>query len=428
MIEGFNNQVGYYCLHAKIDGYNLRKIIMLVQPKHKFLFIILFGILWVKGASLLSMPYLTLYLSKNTSLSMVAIGLIVGCQPFALCFGGVVGGYLSDIFERKMILLYSVLLSSLVYFGFYFASEHFSGMILAISFAGLNLINGFSSALFSPVARAILTTIADNQEENVKYLHARYLAINLGATIGPLLGAYAGIVANNTAFLVTGISYLLYLGFLFLVSRQDAANNEYKHINIERQKFFDSLFLLIKNKAFLYLLLSLTIFNILYVQLTSNIGLIISQNITNGVVFFSLMLSLNAILVVVLQPILFVFTKHRSQNKVVLYGYIIMLSMMFFMLIFPLSKPVIIAFVVCLTLAEIMVFPPSSILVGNLVEEKYLGMAYGVIDMEYLGSAIGPVIGGFILQKLSLGWYWGSLFILCLACIVIYTRCLKKYP
>jgi MFS family permease len=177
---------------------------------------------------------------------------------------------------------------------------------------------------------------------------------------------------------------------------------------------------LLKKKHFVYLLASLTIFNILYVQLTSNLGLIIGQNIANGIVFFSWMLSLNAVLVVILQPILFSLVKNNIQNKVILHGYCIFFLALCVMCFFPLSKPLVIFFVICLTIAEIMVFPTSSVVVGEIVEEKYRGMAYGVIDLEYLGSAIGPVIGGIILQRSTLSSYWLSLLLLAVACIILH--------
>jgi hypothetical protein len=70
-----------------------------MQQQKLILSTIFTGIFWTKAASLLSMPFLTLFLFKNTQLSVSVIGLIVGMQPLALCFGSVIGGYFSDIFN-----------------------------------------------------------------------------------------------------------------------------------------------------------------------------------------------------------------------------------------------------------------------------------------------------------------------------------------
>ncbi len=101
---------------------------------------VLFGILWTKAASLLCMPFLTLYLFKHTQLSITSIGLVVGLQPLALCFGSVIGGYISDNFKRHIILMLSLFISSLVYLGFYFTAKYLILIPQMIAFAILSFL------------------------------------------------------------------------------------------------------------------------------------------------------------------------------------------------------------------------------------------------------------------------------------------------
>ena len=255
------------------------------KSNNLLLWIVLIGVFWIKASSLLSMPFLTIFLYKNTHLSLVHIGIIVGFQPLALCFGSIFGGYLSDILKRQHIILLSVFIGALVFLGFYISAKYLSSNIQIISFGALNLINGIRSALFSPTSRAIISDISKSPQDSIKYLHLRYLALNLGAALGPLLGAYAGIAANTEAFLITGVLYLIYACILLIILNKYLSKSvKIETTNVLSYSFFAAIKYLVNNYLFLSLLFSLIVFNIIYIQLTSNYALIISKNIVNGTI------------------------------------------------------------------------------------------------------------------------------------------------
>lgn len=399
-----------------------------LEHSRSLLWIILGGVMWTKAASLLSMPFLTLYLYKNTGLPIAIIGLIVGAQPLALCFGSMLCGYLTDVFERQKLILLSVAMSGLVFLGFFVTSKYLFGDLQVITFAILNLLNGFCASLFSPVSRVMISDEAKTPEENIKFLHLRYFALNIGGTFGPLIGAYAGLSGNNKAFLITSILYLIYAIVLYF------ALKNYKQAIVKQivlrfsfKDFIQTLSVLMRNKLFISLLLSLTLFNIIYVQLSTNLGLIINKNILNGTLFFSWMLSLNALLVVVLQPIIFNLIKARRQSMVVLLGFTLILACSLPLTFLTVTKTSLVFFVTCLTIAEILVFPTGSILVTEVTPERYRGIAFGVIDLEYLGSAIGPALGGLILQYCNINIFYTSILVISLVCCIVFLPCLKKY-
>lgn len=385
---------------------------------------VLLGILWTKAASLLCMPFLTLYLFKHTQLSITSIGLVVGLQPLALCFGSVIGGYISDVFKRHVILVFSLFVSCLVYLGFYFTAKYLVFIPQMISFAILNLLNGLCSALFSPTARAIISETAQNAEENVKFLHLRYMALNLGAALGPLVGAYAGIAGNIQAFLITSLLYFSYMIILIFTLRNYSSEKAIAS-NSGITGFVAALKELLKNRLFITLLLSLTIFNILYVQLSSNLALVINKSVIDGTIFFSWMLSLNAILVVILQPVIYFIIKNRNQYLVIAFGFSIMIVCSLLLIFLPIGELSIIFFVVSLTIAELLIFPTSSVLVVEITPEKTRGTAFGAIDLEYLGSAVGPAIGGLLIQCFAINGFFIGIFLISCLCIITYLPCLS---
>ncbi len=389
------------------------------KPQTLMLSVILIGVFWTKAATLISMPFLTLFLFKNTQLSIVTIGLIVGMQPLALCFGSIVGGYFSDIFKRHTVMLFSVFSSSIIYFGFYCVSKYITHEIQIISFAVLNLLNGFCSALFAPVSNAIISDLAKTPQENIKFLHMRYLVLNLGATIGPLMGAYAGIAASNQAFILTMLFYFVY-GIILFSSIKSSHLLQQNPSREARVGFLQALKTVVYNRWFIILAISLIFFNMLYIQLSSNLALLINQDIEHGVIFFSWMLSLSAIMVVVLQPIIYLIIKNRDQRLILIWGYLIILICSLILAFTPISKLTIVAFVICLTMAEIIVFPTSYVLVAEFADKNYLGVAYGAIDFTYLGSAIGPVIGGLVIEHYTGSSFFVLMTLLAFLSLIVY--------
>ncbi|MDD3265736.1 MAG: MFS transporter [Burkholderiales bacterium] len=384
-------------------------MIILNKDRHVSLIIILFGIFWASTASKLSLPFLTLYLHNYTNISIISIGIIVGCQPLALCFGSTIGGYLSDKFSRQAILISSLIMSIIAYLGFYLTSNYINNNYIAIIFATLNLINGIATALFSPISRVILSDLATSPEDKIKLFHTRYLIWNIGSTVGPLLGAYLGLSANNLTFLITGTAYIIYASLIIILPYKSPYSNS---VNKSSYKLFQTIAILAKNKSLVSLLISLILFNIIYSQFGSNIAIIIENNIENGVVFFSYLLSLSAAIIIVMQPIIFTIVRNKNQSSVMIVGYIICLIGIILMLSVKIDKSTMIIFICLLTISEILIFPTGNIIADNITEEKYRGITYGIIDLEYFGSAIGPILGAFILQNISTNYYWTFMFII----------------
>lgn len=390
---------------------------------------LLLGVFWIKAAALLSMPFLTIYLYKYAHISPTMIGIIVGSQPISYCISSIFSGHLSNFFKKQTIILASVFIGMFSFFGFFIAGKFLIGNTLLSLLAMMNMLNGISTALFSPVVRSVLTDLAKTPEENIKYLHIRYLIINIGAVVGPLIGAYAGIAGGLQAFLFTGILYAIYALILFIILNKyltDNKNTPETIIQSEKQTLMQVLSYLFYNKKFMSLMISITIFSISYVQFTTTLGIVVNQNMVNGTIFFSWLISFNAIVVLILQPVIYRLIKSKDQKIVALYGYISFVVIGLFPIIMPLGKTALIIFVFGLTIAEILIFPTSSILISEFTAKQYHNMAYGVIELSSLGTAIGPAIGGLVLETSGTKIYFVLQLVIGIFAIITYLNCLKN--
>lgn len=172
---------------------------------------IIFSTVFVKGGSFLSLPFLTVYLQKHFSATPAMTGFIVGLNPTAGLIIGFAGGYLSDIWGRKGILLVSIFLCALSYFSFAVADELWH-------FAFGSMILGAATGALQTSMKALISDITA-PKVRPKAFQLQYFAVNVGASVGPLVGATLLLSDFSLGFLITGFLYLsIFLPFIFLTN------------------------------------------------------------------------------------------------------------------------------------------------------------------------------------------------------------------
>ena len=155
-----------------------------------------------------------------------------------------------------------------------------------------------------------------------------------------------GIAANAEAFLLTSIAYFIY--FFILVGSLKNFNWTIKRIYVENKisHFLNAFFYSYKKQSIFISTYKYQYFSMIYVQMNTNLALIISDNFIDGtLLFFSWMLSLNAIIVIILQPFIYLITKNETKN-VFMTGFIINLLAGSCLLFTPISKHLIVSFVI----------------------------------------------------------------------------------
>lgn len=108
---------------------------------HPIVHTLLLGIILVSVARGMSIPFLAIYLAKTTDLDPAQIGLIIGVGAIAGTFGGFIGGTLSDFIGRKKVLIGTLYVFALVFFGFVLTTNVLLIFVLNIL---LNLCISFS--------------------------------------------------------------------------------------------------------------------------------------------------------------------------------------------------------------------------------------------------------------------------------------------
>lgn len=136
-------------------------------------------------ANSISIPFLAVFLRRELGLAPGTIGFVIGSSVFFAIFAGLVGGSLSDILGRTPLLLLALLGVVGSFIGFYFSHSLTSVFLF-------NALLSLSSSTFGPVAKALLSDLLP-QERRVKWFSYQYLAVNVGFSVGPMIGAFTGL-------------------------------------------------------------------------------------------------------------------------------------------------------------------------------------------------------------------------------------------
>ncbi|MGF7033280.1 MFS family permease [Paenibacillus mucilaginosus] len=360
---------------------------LFLREYHPIVHVLLLGTIMARVASSMSMPFLAIYLAKQSGLSPLLIGAIIGLGSLAGTIGGFVGGALSDRFGRKSILMAALLAWAAVFTGFAMAKAPLAFMLL-------NILNGLARSLYEPVSQALMADITP-PEKRLNMFSLRYLAINIGVAIGPLLGAYAGAAQAWLPFLLTGLIYLLYAAALYVLLQTFGI----RRIEGERRSpvtVRSAWRVITRDTVFRYYIAASVIGALSYSQMMVTLSQYVEGKVAEGAALFALLMTLNAVTVVALQVPLTRLFQPRGPLLTITAGTLLFAlgdvgyalagswwAFMFSMFLF--------------TLGEILTYPAGNVLIDKLAPEEMRGTYYGAQSFSGFGHFIGPVLGGFLL-------------------------------
>ncbi|MGB3557531.1 MAG: MFS transporter [Geitlerinemataceae cyanobacterium] len=160
--------------------------------------------------------YAPIFFTKGIGLSATEVGIGLGSASIVGLAGRLLSGSLSDSprVGCKRTLLFSAIVSAIASFVLAATSDFFTCIVG-------NLIAGFGVGLYWPAAETIIAHLTPTEQRREAYAWNR-LADSLGLQVGIVLG---GIVISTSGtyrllFLVDGISFLLFLGVIWVTIRE----------------------------------------------------------------------------------------------------------------------------------------------------------------------------------------------------------------
>ncbi|MBS4191871.1 MFS transporter [Bacillus sp. FJAT-49705] len=360
---------------------------------HPLVWNIVIGTVFGRMATSMSIPFLAIYLTKVKGVSATETGLIIAVSSLVGIATSFFGGYFSDRFGRKRVLLISIFIWSFVFIGF--------GIVEAIwGFFLMNALNGFCRSVFEPASRALLADLTE-AKNRLLIFNLRYTAINVGVIFGPLLGFYLGSSETTFAFFIAAAVYALY-GISLLITYQKTSIKTGPKENERagnRVKLMEALRITKSDSILLWSLIGFILTITGYSQLSSTLPQYLSNTplIENGAKTFSILLALNAVTVITIQyPLLTIGKRYSPLTSIMLGSILTSLGLIGFGLAKGMFSWVIV--IVLFTAGEVLMFSMTDLFMDNIAKPHLRGTYFGAMGFTQMGNVIGPALGGFLLD------------------------------
>jgi len=348
--------------------------------------------------------FLTLYLTRYLGMDEAQTGMIITLIGVFSILGTLAGGKITDHGDRKSILIVCQILSATI--------AGFCGFIPDSPMLpwALVLFNFFTAAA-RPANTAMLTdlTTPENRSSAFSLL---YLGINIGVSIGPLL---AGILFNNfRQWLFWGDSITTFLSvvlvFIFVPSLK--GEDIKAHSAKEEVETGHILSALLKRPVLLIYSLLILLTTFIYSQHSFSLPLLLEGRLKEeGARFFGILMSINALTVLVLTPLL-TSLLHKVKPLVNMAIGQLCYALGFGMLFFSIEiNSFFILSTVIWTVGEILNVINSGVFVANHTPVNYRGrFSAWFATSRSIGQTMGPMISGFILKSMGMSGIWAITF------------------
>ncbi|MEI4832402.1 MFS transporter [Bacillus sp. FJAT-53711] len=357
-------------------------------------------------AMMMLMPFFALYLKDKVD-SLLEVGIIMALSPIAASFGSLIGGRIADIYGRKPIMIFSMASNAVLMLGFLFIDGF-------IPYAILSICLGLSNSLFHPAASAMVADVTEPEKRTEAYGLLR-MGHNIGAAIGPILGASVALLSKTVIFIIASSSMLFYALLVLLLIKETMPKGAVKQMSEgeeTRQSVWKVVF---QDKILLTYLLAGIVISMGFSQTEGMLPLHF-DNEMKGIFGtdnpFPYLMAVNGLLVVLFQFQISKWATDKPVGKTMLYG-----AWLFGIGLLAIgwlpkwfggagtnATVVLITLLIVYaiyTLGEMVMSPVQMTFVANLAPEHLRGTYMGAASLQWItGNAFGPLLGGVLLDRL----------------------------
>lgn len=380
--------------------------------------LLLVGTFIISASYWMTWPFLAVILYKNFHLLPATIGLIISSTVIGSTLMGIYFGHLSDKLGRAKLMLIGCIAAAV---GFLIL-----GLSISLKWYCLSMmLISIARALLDPMSKAIFSDFVDKSSDRAYALHVRYFVVNLGAAFGPLIGVYFGIAQQRTTFFITAFSYVLYLTLILpiLIPRKNKLITQ----TLNDLTFSQTLKILVKDKAFMLLIVVNILTWIVFVQFESTLAVYFSvMNAPNLLSVVSLMILTNTLTIISLQFPLLKWMKHISLNgRIYISIFLLAVSQVLFAYS-PMSSITFWIFsTIIFSISETILVPNLNVVIDLIAPPSLKGAYFAASFLYRIGS--GAFIGGLLLQAYGGRDLFLVMFAICILMAVLYALSVRLF-
>jgi MFS family permease len=391
----------------------MNKWITYFKEYHPMVHLMLVGTILISLTNSMSLVFLPIYLISASNLDPIMVGTIVGAGALTGTIGGFLGGTLSDFLGRNRLLLISLFVMGFIFIGF--LSINIPVLLLV-----LNIFRGLFASFFTTISKALLADLTP-KDRRFRVFSNRYLASNIGYSIGPIIGTFFGVAGNTLAFMFSAIIYFLYFLLMVSIIRFYQIKDNQQAID-ERVSLSQAWNVFRKDRVLLLFITGSVLLTAVHGEMSVTLSQYLEGNIEEGIKLFGYLMSINGFMVITTQVFI-----TRWSERFGLFQRLLMGSVLFAAgevgFAFSDGWFGFIVSMMIFTFGEILIIPSEYAQIDEITPNGMKGMYYGAQGFSEIGNFIGPWFGGLLLVKfggevmfltmalfsiLSIGFYgWG---------------------
>lgn len=364
----------------------------------------------INRAGTMVLPFLTLYLTLDKKLPPGTAGLTLTTYGIAAIIIAPLSGRLSDRFGALRIIKLSLIVNGVVLFVFSFI-DSFGGILTITALWAL------ANEAFRPPSMAIIGDLAGPTNRKSAFALSR-LAINLGMSIGPVIGGFLAMRSFKLLFYVDGATSLLaglLLVFLPWRLRPSQAINSNDSDPADAPSVVAGYSAVLKDRRFIYFLAAMIPVELIFFQSLASMPLFLVGDLHMTEAGFGMLLAINTVIIILLEVPLNSWMADWPHRLALSLG-AFLVGAGFGALAFVTNVPAAALTVVIWTFGEMIILPASAAYVSDVAPRERAGAYMGLYTMGFsVALAVGPWLGTQGLEHFGPKLVWFGTF--CCGCI-----------
>lgn len=345
--------------------------------------------------------FLVLFLTTSQGFSDVQAGTALGVYGGGSVIGLIIGGSLSDRLGPRN----AVMISMFGMAGFVLAIAYVQNYVAVLAMVALA---GAVGQFYRPASAALLTELTPENRQVMIFAVYR-LAMNLGTTAAPLIGAALLAISWDLLFIGEAVAALAYaaVAVVALPRRKGAVDVDLEAPSAEPVAAVKGGYgAVLKDRRYVLFLLCMFINAAIYMQYLATLPLHMkAEGLSTW--WFGAVVALNGFIVITCELLVTKVVQHWEARLVAMTGFVLLGGGLAFYAL-PGGVAIFVIGTLIWTLAEIIGGPTMFAYPGKAAPKPLLGRYVGAAHAMFgLGSALGPFIGVWLWNTAGTAvWLW----------------------